>query len=110
MQWREVSMRRAVRWILCIALAVFLISACAGPTRVDKNFGRSVKQARVNQILNPEAEKNLEPVTGLDGKAAKAGIEKYRMSFEGSREGHQPLLQPGAQVVDKPIEAGGYAK
>ena len=103
-------MRRAAVCILCIVLTIFLISACAGPTRVDKNYGKSFKQARVNQILDPEAEKNLEPVTGLDGKAAKAGIEKYRMTFEGSRAGGQPSV-PSVEVgtqVGRPIEGGGY--
>ena len=105
-------MRRAAICILCIVFTVFLISACAGPTRVDKNFGRSVKQARINQVLDPEAERNLEPVTGLDGKAANAGIEKYRMTFEGSRAGGSPPVPPvdiGTQV-GKPIEGSGCAK
>ena len=101
-------MRRAVICILCIVLTIFLISACAGPTRLDKDYGRSVKQARINQTLDPEAEKNLEPVTGFDGKAAQITIEKYRKSFEGSRVSGQPLAQTGTQVVDKPIEGGGF--
>jgi hypothetical protein len=100
-------MRRAVICILCIVLTIFLISACAGPTRVDKNYGRSFKQARLNQILDPEAEKNLEPVTGLDGKAAKAGIEKYRMTFEPSHEVPQTSIQTGTQV-GKGVEGSGY--
>jgi len=91
-------MRRATLCIFCTVLTIFLISACAGPTRVDKGYGRSVKQARINQVLDPDAEKNLEPVTGMDGKAAQASIEKYRKAFEGSREAPQPLVQPVPQV------------
>lgn len=89
-------MRRAAFSILCIILATFLL-ACAGPSRLDKNFGKSVKQARINQTLDPEAGKNLEPVTGLDGKAAQSSIEKYRKTFEQSREASQPLIQIGNQ-------------
>ncbi len=105
-------MRSATICILCIALTIFLISACAGPTRVEKNFGKSYKQAVGNQILDPEAEKNLEPVTGFDGKAAQSSIEKYRKNFEQSRENSQPIFQigTGTQVVDKPITGGGYSK
>ncbi len=103
-------MRRTVIFILCIALTIFLISACAGPTRVEKNFGKSYKQALTNQILDPEAGKNLEPVTGMDGKAAQSSIEKYRKTFEQSRENSQPIVQTGTQVVDKPITGGGYSK
>ncbi len=85
-------MRRAVLYILITLLAIFLISACAQPRRLDKNYGRSVSQARLNQILDPEAGKNLEPVTGLDGKAAQASIEKYRKTFEQPRETHPLVL------------------
>jgi hypothetical protein len=38
----------------------------------------------MNQIHNPEAEKNIEPVYGLDGRAAQATTEKYREDFEKS--------------------------
>ncbi len=94
---REVPMRRAALTILITLLAIFLISACAQPTRLDKNYGKSFKQARLNQILDPEGEKNLEPVTGLDGKAAQASIEKYRRAFGPPRETPQPLVQIGSQ-------------
>jgi hypothetical protein len=46
------------------------------------DFGTSFKLTQSNQILNPEAEKNIEPVTGFDGRAAQAAIEKYRKDFE----------------------------
>jgi len=90
-------MRRGALYILITTFAIFLISACAQPSRVDKNYGRSVKDARLNQILDPETEKNLEPVTGLDGKAAQANIEKYWRTFEQARETPQPLVQIGTQ-------------
>jgi hypothetical protein len=90
-------MKQAAFYILATFLAIFLISACAQPSRLDRNYGRSLKQARVNQILDPEAGKNLEPVTGLDGKAAQASIEKYRKTFEQPRETPQPLVQIGSQ-------------
>jgi len=90
-------MRRRALYILITTLAIFLISACAQPSRVDKNYGRSVKEAWLNQILDPGGEKNLEPVTGLDGEAAQASIEKYRKAFERPRETSQPLVQMGTQ-------------
>ncbi len=103
-------MRRVVVCFLIIALAIFL-SACAAPTRVEKHFGKSVKQAQVNQVLDPEAELNLDPVTGMDGKAAQAGIEKYRMSFDGSHAAAPPpaFLNPGTQVGN-PTQGSGYSK
>jgi hypothetical protein len=98
-------MRRLVLCILSTFLVIFLISACAQPTRLDKNYGRSFKEARVNQTLDPEAEKNLEPVTGLDGKAAQASIEKYRKAFEQPREIPQPIVQIGTQGAPAPYQA-----
>jgi hypothetical protein len=53
-----------------------------GPSRLEKDFGTSFKLHKVNQIADPDAEKNLEPVTGFDGKAAQATLEKYREGFE----------------------------
>jgi len=104
----RLTMRKATLYILSTTLALFFISGCAQPSRVDKSHGRSVKQALVNQILDPEAEKNLEPVTGLDGKAGQAGIDKYRKTFEQPHEGPRSSFQTGTQVMDRPIEGGGY--
>ena len=69
---------------LCIGLiAVILVfTGCVGPSRVEMDYGTSQKLARFNQTLDPEAEKNLEPVTGLDGVPAKLNMERYRKSFE----------------------------
>jgi hypothetical protein len=57
-------------------------------TLSDKNWGRSYETAKFNQILNPDASKNLKPVVDLDGQATKNNVEKYRDSFKekGSQE------------------------
>ena len=52
------------------------------PARLSEDFGRSFQTAVESQILNPDAEKNLEPVTGLGGMAGKKAIERYQKSFE----------------------------
>jgi hypothetical protein len=69
---------------LITALSVF--SGCGmfsqRETMLDRNWGRSLETAKQGQILNPEAEKNLDPVVGLDGQAAAAGIERYRKGFK----------------------------
>lgn len=71
-------------YLLIMALAaIFCISlGCAGPTRVEMDYGTSAKLAKFNQILNTEAEKNLEPVTGFDGIAAGNAIERYEKTFQ----------------------------
>ncbi len=84
--------------ILITLFSIFLLSACAQPSRLEKDYGRSVKQFRSSQVLDPEAGKNLEPATGLDGGAAQANIERYRESFKITQEAPQPLIQTGTQT------------
>jgi len=69
--------------VLIVLAGILLISvSCVGPSRLAMDYGTSSKLAKFNQILNPEAEKNLAPVTGFDGGAAQAAIGKYRKGFE----------------------------
>ena len=65
--------------VLIAALSIF--SGCA-ETKLEKNWGKSFESAKSNQILNPEAGQNLEPVVGLDGQAVEGGLGKYKKGFE----------------------------
>ena len=49
---------------------------------LDMNWGKSLETAKNNQILNPDAGENLDPVLGLDGQAAEYTVNKYKKSFE----------------------------
>ena len=64
--------------VLIAALSIF--SGC-GATQLEKNWGKSFESAKSNQILNPEAGQNLDPVVGLDGQAAEGGLGTYRNGF-----------------------------
>ncbi len=70
-------------WIVTsfIIGASFLISDCTS-SRVEMDYGTSHKLAKFNQTLNPAAEKNLKPVTGMDAQASEKVVEKYRKDFE----------------------------
>ena len=81
--------------ILIVVLTVFSVSlwSCAGNVpeaqRIDylnMNYGNSYESAINNQILNPDAEKNLEPVLGLNGQAAEHTVNRYKKSFEKEQE------------------------
>ena len=76
---------------LKIFTSVGLLALCIGcsqksiyqnETDLDKNWGRSYEAAKYNQILNPDAVKNRDPVDGLDGRATDNNVEKYRNSFK----------------------------
>jgi hypothetical protein len=65
-----------------LGLIVIGLLGCAGPSRLEMDHGTSAKLAIVNQTLHPEAARNLEPVTGMDGKSAEALMEMHQKSFE----------------------------
>jgi hypothetical protein len=70
-------------WIFIVFAALFLMSTgCAGPSRLEIDYGTSHKLSKFNQTLEPEAEKNMEPVIGFDGKAAENVVKKYQKDFE----------------------------
>jgi hypothetical protein len=65
-------------------IAVFSLAAgCVWQeTRVERDYGTSYQLQKYNQTLNPEAEKNLTPVTGMDGRAAQGAVQQYEKGFE----------------------------
>ena len=63
-------------------MVLTLLAVGCGPTRTQMDFGTSYQLAKFNQIQNPQAEKNLEPVEGMDGQAAQNAVEKYHKDFE----------------------------
>jgi hypothetical protein len=58
-------------------------------TLLNRNFGRAYETAKYNQILNPEAGKNLQPVEDLDGQLVQENMNTYR---EGKEEKSQNVL------------------
>jgi hypothetical protein len=75
-------------FMLTIAIIALVISlGCAGKqdqtdSMLDMYWGSSFESAKYNQILNPDAGKNLDPVVGLDGEAAGKTMERYQEGFK----------------------------
>lgn len=69
-------------WLGLIVGIMFWAGCAEKTTRLDMDFGTSHKLSKFNQILDPEAEKNLEPVYGQDGQAAQSTMDRYRKGFE----------------------------
>ena len=79
---------------LLAGAAVCLLSACVPTTpQWDANFGNSVRTAVAQQILNPEASQNPDPVSGMDGRAAREAIVRYQKSFK------EPPPQPNVFTI-----------
>ncbi|MES2071434.1 MAG: pilus assembly protein [Pseudomonadota bacterium] len=66
------------------ALAALLaLTACAQTTpRADAVFGDTVRVAVARQTMNPDASKNTDPVSGMDARAARDGLDRYHKSFK----------------------------
>ena len=74
--------------IIGIFSGMLFIASCAGTTPysedslTNRNWGISKETAIYNQMLNPDAAQNLDPVSGLDGSASTNNVEKYKNSFK----------------------------
>lgn len=64
-------------------LAVVVLAGCASTTpRMDEKFGEAVNKAKAQQIINPDASQNADPVAGIDGEAAKSSIDNYHRVYK----------------------------
>lgn len=74
----RVSAAAALALACCAMLG---LGGCAGPTQVDRQFGQSLKQVLAKQVIYPEAGRNRDPVSGIDGQAAAGAYATYQKSF-----------------------------
>ena len=70
-----------------LIIGLILMGTLAGCTGyntglVAQEWGTSYKLAVANQTLNPDAEKNLKPVSGMNNKAAEKTLNKYEKEFD----------------------------
>lgn len=73
--------RRAWRRLAASLLALPL-AACAVDGAADqRDFGATVRLALAQQLINPGAAANRDPVTGLDGRSARSAIDNYDKSY-----------------------------
>lgn len=77
--------RRHLKRGACLAtaaLAASLLQGCVHTTPDwDLRFGDATRIALAQQISQPEAARNADPVAGMDGRAARAAFERYQKSF-----------------------------
>ncbi len=75
-------MKKTVCCIATLVGAALFVAGCGTPTRLETDYGTSYKLAIMNQTLDPKAEKNLEPVSGIQGPVAEKVLDKYGKEFE----------------------------
>ena len=74
-----------IRVLIGALIIIFIASAVMAEqqqSRLELDFGTSHNLQKFNQILNPDAEKNLAPVEGFDGRAAQRTVEQNLKKFE----------------------------
>ena len=66
-----------------LLLACLLAAGCSSVTpHYDARFGEAVRDARKKMTLNPNAGKNGDPVTGMDGRASREAMVQYQESYK----------------------------
>ncbi len=91
-------MRTSLMKLGAALLAASAVLAGCAPTapRYESSFGHSVRAAVAAQTANPEAVRNVDPVTGIDGRAAAAAQARYESSFR-SPTVQEPAMTTGSQ-------------
>lgn len=107
------------RWMILVPVMVLLVGSpvlagsygpyfpcfpCAGEQQKD-TFGDAFRMARDSQFLNPDAASNLDPVVGLDAKAAKKVHDNYIEGFGKKQSGGR-----GGTVGFVPLLGGGLGQ
>ena len=69
--------------LAAIALLASLAAGCSSVTpHYDARFGDAVREAKRKMTINPDAGKNADPVTGMDGKASRETMVRYKDSYK----------------------------
>jgi len=84
-----------LKFMLAASLVSTMLTAgCAATTpNLDQKFGEALNIAKAQQIINPDASQNTNPVYGVDGQAANAAINRYHRSYE------RPPAQPNVFTI-----------
>ncbi len=83
---------------LPLLLMVAALQGCSTTPRFNEHFGTAVRANLAAQALDPGAASNTDPAIGIDGAAARAGIERYQRSFkEADPALDRPLIGTGGK-------------
>lgn len=66
--------------IFAVAAIACTLVGCANNAGREQ-VGAGIRVTMATQVMNPGAASDLDPVAGLDGKAAKSGYDAYQKSF-----------------------------
>jgi hypothetical protein len=76
------ALRKKSLCMLAGVIAANLVAACVPTTpQWDAQFGQSVRQAQLQQTINPNTGRDVE-VNGIDGASGREAVIRYRNSFK----------------------------
>lgn len=90
-----------LKLVLSMLITAALVGCVKSAPVLDSNFGNAVNAAKAQQIINPDASLNADPVAGVDGQAADAAMNRYHRSFV------QPPITPNVFTIGVGTGAGG---
>ena len=67
------------------ALLAIVIFGCAGTPELDENWGRSYREAKVTQTLNPDGQYNTAPMEGQQGPKVEKILKDYLKGDPGAK-------------------------
>lgn len=77
---------------LATVLSCSVLAACASTTpHWDARFGDSVRSLNAQQVVRPQAAVNADPVAGMDGRTARAALERYERSLPEPKAAAAPV-------------------
>jgi hypothetical protein len=79
------SLARALLGLGTVAL-LLTAAACTGPTTLEQDYGRSVRNNIAQQLVNPRAGLDDSPTVGLPPTAAANTMDRYNKSFKGEEK------------------------
>ncbi|SIP86343.1 hypothetical protein SAMN05421829_1015 [Aromatoleum tolulyticum] len=91
-------MTQQAKLILAGVIAATL-AGCSTTPLWDARFGDPVRVIAAQQVIDPDASRNTDPVKGIDGQAAQGTMGEYQKSF----------VQPEPQTTSFSIGVGGQS-
>lgn len=72
-----------IKNLVVIASLLGLVAGCSSVTpNYDARFGDAVRDAKRKMIINPNAGKNPDQATGMDGRAARETVILYQDTYK----------------------------
>lgn len=91
-------MNNELKLVVASLLATTAVG-CSTTPNWDARFGDPVRVIAAQQIIDPDASRNADPVKGIDGKAAQGTMGEYQKSF----------TKPEPQTTSFSIGVGGQS-